>query len=82
MKLCGGEIWITKLDQEVCDPVDIGTEFIFTMSLDGFLKKKNKNSQVNNNLLLLDPQQNIENRLSNEIQADELVEETFFSEIR
>ena len=38
VKLCGGKIYIAKPDQKVDVPNNFGAEFIFTMSLDGFLQ--------------------------------------------
>jgi len=32
--LCGGKIYISKSAQKVDDPVNYGTRFVFTMSID------------------------------------------------
>jgi len=34
VKLCGGDISIAKSVQQVDDPINYGTKFVFTMSID------------------------------------------------
>ena len=38
IELCGGEIYISKSVQQIDDPINHGTQFVFTMSIDNVLQ--------------------------------------------